>query len=79
MPREDRNEWVEVGFDRLVCQTKAAIIVEVEGDEYPVGKSVIDNCDDLEEDLKKPVYKRSESSITVPRWLAVQNGWIDEE
>lgn len=75
MSREDRNDWVEIKFDRLVAQTKAAIIVEVEGDEYPVGKSQIDNCDDLEDDLSKPIYKREEEYIIVPRWLAENNGW----
>ncbi len=75
MSWEDRNEWVEVEFERLTGQTKAAIFVEIECDEYPVGKSKIDNCDDLEEDLKRPEHKRKEKTIVVPRWLAEQNGW----
>ena len=75
----DRNEFVDVEFDKLLRQTPQAFIVEVEGDEYPVGKSQVDNKEELEEDLEKPAWKREVSFITVPRWLAENNGWIDEE
>lgn len=75
MSRGDRNDWVEIEFERLTGQTKAAIFVEIEDEEWPVGKSEIDNCDDLEEDLKRPPYKRIEKTIIVPRWLAESNGW----
>jgi len=75
---EHKNELVEIEFDRLVAQTPKAIIVEVETDEYAVGKSQIDNLTDLEEDLKRPVYRRTETHIVVPRWLAESNGWEED-
>jgi len=81
----DRSEFVEVEFDKLIRQShpdshnKGAFLIEVDGDEFWVAKSQVDNVDDLMEDLELPEYKRQESSIEVPKWLAIENGWLEED
>lgn len=72
--KADRNDFIDVPVDRVVGESERAIFVVVEGGEFPVGKSVVDNLDEmLEADWKDP------PDIVVPLWLAVQNEWIDEE
>lgn len=72
----DRDEFVDITYDQLVCQTDQAFKVVVDGEEVWVGKSKVHNVDALEAELAKPPQKRTESgTIAVPRWLAEANGW----
>lgn len=75
----ERDEFVDVTFDKLVRQSDKAFLVEVDGEEEWIAKSQVDNCDELEEELKKPAQKRELDTISVPRWIAIQNGWADDE
>ena len=78
MPRDesDRNEFVDVTYDRLVTQTKQAFLVEVDGEEAWVAKSKTHNVDELETKLESPTHARAGSgTIKVPKWLAEENGW----
>lgn len=78
--KPDRNELVDVHFDKLVHQTDKAFLVIVEDEETWVGKSEVDNADDLEAELALPVNKRGDvDTIRVPKWLAVNNGWVDDD
>lgn len=80
MTKRDNDEFVDVKFDQIVRQTSKAFLVEVEGDETWVGKSQVDNATELEEEFEKPPHEQgSLDTIKVPRWLAVQNGWLDDE
>lgn len=74
---EGRTEFVVVEFDKILKQTPKAFLVEVEGDEYWVAKSQVDNTGDLENDLDQPEHRREETAIHVPRWLAEENGWVE--
>jgi hypothetical protein len=77
---EDNDEWVEVPFDNLLAQTPKAFLIEFDGDEYWVAKSQVDNTEALEEEMSKPPQERGETDvIIVPRWVARQNGWLDDE
>lgn len=76
---KDRSIPVFIDVDQFVRQTPNAVLLKIEGDEYWVGKSQIENIDEVEEDLELPPTERKLDSITVPAWLAIDNGWIDEE
>lgn len=83
---EDRSELVEVEFDELLKQSKpgetdqGAILVEIDGDEYWVAKSQIDNVEELMEELDRPAHRKEGlTTMEVPKWLACDNGWIDED
>jgi len=82
---DDRNEYVSIEFDKLVRQSKpgshnqGAFLIEVDGDEFWVAKSQVDNVDELMDDLELPEHRREADSIEVPKWLAVENGWLDED
>jgi hypothetical protein len=78
--KPDRDEFVDVTFDEILRQTDKAFLVEVDGSEEWIAKSQVDNADELEEELRKPPQKREGlDTISVPRWIAIQNGWLDEE
>lgn len=79
MGRRDsnRDEFVDVKFESLLRQTEKAFLVDVEGEEFWVAKSQVDNTDELEAELRKP--GQGVDTIKVPRWVALQNGWIDDE
>jgi len=82
MRRSDpaRDEFIDITFDKIVRQSEKAFLVSVEGGEEWVAKSQVDNADELEEELRKtPSQRRGLDIISVPRWLAVQNGWADDE
>lgn len=51
----------------------------MDGDEHPVGKSIIGNLEDLLDQLKlKPEDRDQDLELWVPRWCAHQNGWLDD-
>ena len=76
----DRDEWVSVPVDRFIRYTEKAILVEVDGDEYWVAKSQIDNLMDIEKHLAHPTSDSSKvEEIEVPMWMAIENGWEEEE
>lgn len=76
---EDRNEFVDVGFDLLIRQTEKAFLVEVDGEETWVAKSQVDNADELSKELKQPDHRKEGlDTLTVPKWLALENGWVDD-
>lgn len=75
----ERDEFIDVTFDKLIRQSEKAFLVSVEGDEEWVAKSQVDNTDELEAELRKPLDQRELDTISVPRWLAIQNGWADDE
>lgn len=80
MGRPERDEMTDVTFDKLVRMSEKAFLVEIEGEEHWVAKSQVDNADELEDELNEPPHKRAGlDTITVPRWIAIQNGWIDDE
>jgi len=74
-----RDEFVDAKFDKLICQSSKAFKVDVEGEEFWVAKSKVDNTDELESELEKSPHERELDIIKVPRWLAEQNGWLDDE
>jgi 3-deoxy-D-manno-octulosonic-acid transferase len=75
----DRNESVAIEFDRLVRQTPKAFLVEVEGEETWVAKSQVENEDELSAELLRPNHRKEGlDTLWVPRWLAQENGWIDD-
>lgn len=75
----EQDEPVDVSFEKILRQTEKAFLVEVDGEETWVAKSQVENAAELSDDLRKPLNDRKVDSITVPRWLAVQNGWADDE
>jgi hypothetical protein len=64
MSYSERFEPVEVTYDKVVHQTDKAVLLEIEGDEFWVPLSTIQN--DFEED----------GFITVPYWLADEKGLV---
>lgn len=74
------DELVDVAFDNLLRQTEKAFLVDVEGEEAWVAKVQVDNADELEAKLEQPAHKQDgPNTIKVPKWLAVSNGWIDDD
>ena len=73
--RRDRNQIVEVPVDRVTGATRKAIFVIVEGTECSVGKSVVENFEEMEEYIRE----KDPPDIQVPAWVAIQNEWLDEE
>ena len=77
---KDGDEWVTLDVDRFIRKSELSILLEIEGDEYWVAKSQIDNLDDI---LKHMAHPTSDSAkvdeVEVPKWLAVDNGWIEED
>lgn len=89
MSREEYRMWrqepVDVPIVAVLQQTQAALVLLVkEGAverEVPVGMSVIENLDELQRQMRRTTdnQRKAELSVTVPRWLAIDNGWEDEE
>jgi hypothetical protein len=74
MNRAEREEPVEVSFERLIHISERAVLFEIEGSDEWLPKSQIDNLDDiLEHDKATP------GEVSIPRWLAIDRGWEDEE
>lgn len=73
------DETVEVDYEQLIGQSEKAFRMSIDGEECWVPKSQIEDVEELEEELKLPDYKRRGGTITVPRWLAIKNGWADDE
>lgn len=73
------DELVEVEYEELKGQSEKAFLLTIDGEECWVPKSQIDDVEELEEELKLPDYKRRGGTFEVPRWLAVKNGWVDDE
>jgi hypothetical protein len=84
MSREERREWreeiVSIEIDNLLKETPRALIVEVGGDAFAVGKGVVENADELIEQLELlPEERDDDLTLEVPRWLAIDNGWEDDD
>lgn len=76
----ENNEPIDLTFDKIVSQTEKAFLVDIDGEQAWVAKSQVENAEELEEEFKAPSHKRKGlDTITVPRWLAVANGWCDNE
>jgi hypothetical protein len=73
------DEFVEVEYEELKGQSEKAFLLSIDGEECWVPKSQIADVEELEEELKLPDYKRRGGTFEVPRWLAVKNGWADDE
>lgn len=72
------EEFVDITVDKFVKQSDRAFLVRVEGEEYWVAKSRVENKEEIEEELDLPPYRRKGiDTIEVPRWLAADNGWVD--
>lgn len=61
---EDRNDKMELTFDRIVRWTDSAILVEVDNQEHWLPKSQVNEGADF--DVEQP--------IVIPRWLAEDRG-----
>lgn len=86
MSKEEFEAWkedpVEIPIQAVIKQTSASLILKVQEDEYPVGMSVIENLEDLQKQLRRTVENQERSGdlvVVVPRWLAHNNGWEDDE
>ena len=79
--REEFSEWkkepVNIEAEELLGTTPKSIIVMVDGVKFFVGKSIIDNLDELEAQLESK--EEGGVVLTVPRWCAHNNGWLDDE
>ena len=74
MNRAEREEPVDIEFDHIIHRTERAILFKIEGSDEWIAKSLIENLPDVEDcDMAEP------GEVTVPRWLAVDRGWEDEE
>lgn len=85
MSREEFRQWkqepVDIPIDAVIKQTDLALILKVYDDEVAVGMSVIDNLEELQKQLRRTVenQEKDDLHVTVPRWLAQENGWEDDE
>lgn len=78
----DRFELVDVEVEAVLRETDKAFLLKVEGDEVWVGKSKISNLDEFDEYWARPVTRTGRGpvpTLTVQRWLALENGWIDDD
>jgi hypothetical protein len=70
MKWSEKNEPVDIDFDRIVHMTDKAILFKIEDDDVWLPKSVIADVEDLEDhDMGEPGH------FSVPRWVAVERGW----
>lgn len=80
--REEFGGWkkepVNIDVEELLGATPRSLIVMVDGVKFFVGKSIIDNLDELEAQLDSK-EKDDKIVLTVPRWCAHNNGWLDDE
>jgi hypothetical protein len=72
---EERQEIVSVEFDRIIRILDRSVVILKDGEEFVVGKTPIENLDELEVDADNPLDEREVEAIDVPRWLAIENGW----
>jgi hypothetical protein len=85
MSREEYQAWkqetVSIPIDAVIKQTARALVLKVEGDEVVVGMSVIENLEDLQGQLRRTIenQEKAELVVDVPRWLAHENGWEDDD
>jgi hypothetical protein len=75
-PFDQGNDLVDVEIDKVIRVLDRAIVVEKDGEEFVVGKSPIDNIDDVLEAFEA---KETVSALVVPKWLARKNEWPEGE
>ena len=77
-----RDEYVDIDFHKLAIMTDKAFGVELEEGNKDLQwfpKSQIDNVRQLTEQCALPKEERTVQSLGVKRWLAEEEGLIDEE
>lgn len=84
MNRDEFRDWkkedVDITIDKVLGTTGKALIVQVDGSQYFVGNSIVGNLEELEDQLHYDLDERDEDiTLTVPRWCAHENGWLDDE
>jgi hypothetical protein len=69
--RDNDEQWEPVSFDDVVClsQTKMAIKVLVDGEEYWIPKSQVNEDSEV-------YQKGDEGKLIVPRWLAEEKEMV---
>lgn len=64
------NEYPEIpvliDFDGVIAQTERGVLVNVDGDEIWIPKSLVDNLDSIEDD----------GYLELPVWFAEQEGLV---
>jgi hypothetical protein len=75
-PFDQGHDLVDVDIDKVVRVLDRAIVIEKDGEEFVVGKSPIDNIDDVLEAFEA---KEAVSTLVVPKWLARENEWPEGE
>lgn len=71
---------MEIELDEILGERGKALGVVVEGTTFYVGKSIVDNLDELLEQQKlDPEDQEDPLLLRIPRWCAHQNGWLDDE
>ena len=77
-----RSEEIEVPIRAVTGETpRALFVVDEDESERAVAKSQIENLDDLLPQLRRSRANQEKESLVlcVPRWLAIDNGWADDE
>ncbi len=77
-----REEYVDVDFHALKAMSPKAFGIELEegdNDLTWLPKSQIDNVRQLTEQHELPEEQRTIQQLGIKRWLAIENGWVDEE
>lgn len=80
--REWKEEWVEIPILCVTGQSDKALFIQDQDDQrFAIGKSQIDNLEDLTSQLRRTRENQEKDKLVlvVPRWLAQRNGWEDDE
>lgn len=83
LSRAEYGEWkkehTSIEYEELLGKTDASIIVMVMGTKTFIGLSVLENEEELLECLENNTDPEGGKFVIVPRWLAHNEGWEDDE